>query len=332
MTALCSRMCHAIGRTLCACLIAVALLLLAGCGPGENDTDGASDGVPDTVRAARADTPISMVYPEWSSEIATAHLLQAVLQERLGYTIEMRPVGVGEMWRQVATGEADVLAGAWLPTTHQEYYAEYGERVDDLGPNLVGARIGLVVPTAVPGRQTGDTGRTGRELVTVTSIDELAESAERFEGRIVGIEHGAGIMARTREALTAYGLGGRYRILETSEPRMLDRLAAAVQRRQWIVLTGWRPHWIFELYALRFLDDPNRVYGGEESIHTMVRRGFAEYAPEAYEVLSRASWHPEELERLMLWIHEGDGDPYVQALRWMEVNDETVDSWLVADE
>jgi ABC-type proline/glycine betaine transport system substrate-binding protein len=38
---------------------------------------------------------------------------------------------------------------AWLPVTHGEYMKQVGDKVEDLGPNYEGARIGLVVPAYV---------------------------------------------------------------------------------------------------------------------------------------------------------------------------------------
>lgn len=271
---------------------------------------------------------IRLVYPEWSSEIASAHLMQAVIQERLGYEVQLIPVEVEEMWQRVASGEADVLAGAWLPATHRAYYAEYGGQLVDLGANLTGARIGLVVPTVIPGRQTAASGKTGRELVTITSIEELQNTADRFDRKIIGIEGGAGVVSRTREALVAYKLEGLFRLVETDEQRMTDRVANAINRGDWIVFTGWRPHWIFEFYNLRFLNDPKDVFGDTESIHTMVREGLEEDMPEVVTVLSRISYEPEEIERLMRWIRTEESDPYSQALRWIELNRQRVDSWV----
>ncbi len=303
----------------------LVFILVSGCAPEEADKDAEAE----TRRRARSDTNLRLVYPEWSSEIASAHLIQAVLQERMGYRVQLIPVKIEEMWRQVAEGKADILTGAWLPTTHKGYYDQYREQLEDLGPNLVGARIGLVVPTVKPGRQTGDSGKTGRELVTIRSIPEMAEFVDKFNGRIIGIESGAGVVSRTREALDAYSLEAEYHIVSSDEERMLNRLSRAVQDGEWIVFTGWKPHWVFELYNLRFLDDPQNVFGEEESIHTMVRKNLKEEEPPAYNVLQRISYESTDLERLMRWIYvEEQDDAYAQAVRWIEVHSEMVDSWV----
>ena len=51
------------------------------------------------------------------------------------------------MWEAVATSEADAMVAAWLPGTHGDLYEQYQDQLIDLGPNLEGAKIGLVVPS-----------------------------------------------------------------------------------------------------------------------------------------------------------------------------------------
>ena len=115
-------------RTGWVALVVVLSVVIAACGDGNGngnarrraDRDG-TDRSGLTATADGATEPIRLVYPEWSSEIASAHLFQAVLQERLGVRVDLLPVDVEEMWRRVAEGRADVLVGAWLPGTHREY-------------------------------------------------------------------------------------------------------------------------------------------------------------------------------------------------------------------
>lgn len=304
------------------------VLLLSSCGSDSRDSgNGAYPPVPEDGGTIR------LVYPEWSSEIASAYLFQALLQERGGYRVELQAVGAEEMWRSVAQGEADLLCGAWLPATHRDYRSTYGGAITDLGPNLEGARTGLAVPREAPGRQTDASGTGGRPLVEIGSLEELKEHAPRFGGRIAGIDPEAGIMARSRDALEAYGLASLYRLNVADEEAMLKQVARAVQNREWIVFTAWRPHWIFEIYNLRFLDDPRAVFGGEEAIHTMVRSGFIEDFPRAVKIIDRISYSLEDLERLMRWIREDESqDPYGQAVRWIEEHPERVEQWITGGE
>lgn len=279
-------------------------------------------------QAAAADKFIRLAYVEWSSEIASANLVMAVLREKLGYECEIMAMTADEMWKAVAEGRADAMVAAWLPGTHGHYYEQVKDRVTDLGPNLEGTRIGLVVPEITVGRQTAASGQRNRPYITVNSIPELRDYAGKFKGKIIGIDPEAGIMKKTREAMKAYGLTN-YRLVQGSEVSMTAELSNAVRKQKWIVVTGWLPHWMFARWKLKFLEDPKGIYGGTEEIHTIVRKGLEEDMPEAYAFLDSFYWTPEDMGQLMIWIQDDDGlFPYEKAQRYMRYNAEQIQSWL----
>ena len=127
------------------------------------------------IQAQAAEKIVRLAYVEWSETIASTNLVQAVLQEKMGVQCEIIPMTADKMWEAVATGKADAMVAAWLPTTHGHYYQQYKDQIVDLGPNLDGTRIGLVVPDITVGRQTAATGQRNAPYITVESIPELKE-------------------------------------------------------------------------------------------------------------------------------------------------------------
>ncbi|CAB5110979.1 Glycine betaine ABC transporter, substrate-binding protein OtaC [Olavius algarvensis associated proteobacterium Delta 3] len=280
------------------------------------------------VQTRAADKVVRLGYVEWSETIASTNLVQAVLQENLGVQCEIIPMTADKMWDAVATGEVDAIVAAWLPSTHGHYYKKVKDRVVDLGPNLEGTRIGLVVPDITVGRQTAATGQRNAPYITVESIPELKDYARNFRGKIIGIDPEAGIMKKTREAMQVYGLSN-YRLIQGSEISMAAELSDAIRKQKWIVVTGWIPHWKFARWKLKFLEDPKNVFGGKERIHTMVRKGLKRDMPEVYQFLDNFQWSPDELGQLMIWIQEDEGlFPYDKALRYMRYYPEQIQSWL----
>ncbi|WPL18846.1 Glycine betaine/carnitine transport binding protein GbuC precursor [Thiorhodovibrio winogradskyi] len=279
--------------------------------------------------AIQAAEPVRIAYVDWSSSVASANLICAVLRERLGQDCLLVETTAENMWRQVADGEADALLSAWLPDTHAEYMSRYGDELDDLGPNLEGTRTGLVVPDVNVGRQTGATGARTPRLMPAESIADLAAHRARLGGRIIGIDPEAGIMAATRRALESYGLTD-FHLSSGSEQHMTQALSDAIARKGWIVVTGWQPHWMFGRWSLRFLDDPKGIYGGTGAIHTMARKGLKADNPEAHALLDNFHWTAEEMEQLLVWNTQGDQDPYLQAQRWLLNNPKQVGAWLPA--
>lgn len=88
---------------------------------------------------------IELVYVEWDTEIGSTNVIGKVLED-LGYKVKITPLDNAVMWEAVANGEADGMVAAWLPGTHGDLFEQYEDDLIDLGPNLEGAKIGLVVP------------------------------------------------------------------------------------------------------------------------------------------------------------------------------------------
>ncbi len=247
---------------------------------------------------------------EWSSEVASTNVVAAVLEDQ-GYEVKLVPVSGAAMWQAVATGDADGMVAAWLPTTHGQYLAKLKDKVVNLGPNLVGTKIGLVVP----------------KFVTINSITDLPANAAKFDGKIIGIDPGAGLMSKTEKVMKAYNLDN-YKLISGSGATMTAALQDAIKNKQWIVVTGWTPHWMWARWDLKYLDDPKGIYGGEEEIDTIVRKGLEKDKPEVYAILDNFSWTPAEMAQVMVWNQEEGADPHKTAQRWVKENQAIVKTWL----
>ncbi len=278
--------------------------------------------------AEAAPKKVRLSYVEWSETVAATNMVKTVIQEKLGMECEIIPMTADKMWASVAAGVVDGMVAAWLPTTHGHFYEDYKDQIVDLGPNLTGTQIGLVVPDVTVGRQTAASGQRNASYITAQSIADLKKYPDKFHRRIIGIDPEAGIMEKTRTAMREYGLYN-YELVEGSEISMTAELSNAIRKQKWIVVTGWVPHWMFGRWTLRFLDDPKNIFGGEEKIHTIVREGLKEDMPEVYAFLDQFNWAPEELEQLMIWIEEDDGMfPGEKALRYMRFHEDQVNAWL----
>lgn len=95
---------------------------------------------------AGAGQTLKLAYVAWDSEIASTYVVKEVLENKLGYRVEMLQVEIGPMWAGIAGGDADAMVAAWLPTTSKDYYDKYKGKFEDLGPNLEGTKLGWVVP------------------------------------------------------------------------------------------------------------------------------------------------------------------------------------------
>ena len=248
---------------------------------------------------------IFIVYTDWSESIALTHLAMVLLERDLNYEVILKLTDVSTAFNDIATGEADVFADAWLPATHSEYLQLYENELEDLGPNYEKARTGLVVPNYF-------------------AAESIAQLNDLYDGAIVGIDSAAGIMFHTRRAIDAYEL--KHDLLISSESEMTEKLEDAIRRRENIVITGWEPHWLFHRYELRYLDDPERIFMEEEKIHTIAHRGFSEEHPRAAKFFERMKLTERQINSLLFEMRL-EPDPLVGVKNWIEKNSFIVNQW-----
>ncbi|MGM0738050.1 MAG: glycine betaine ABC transporter substrate-binding protein, partial [Bacteroidota bacterium] len=262
------------------------------------------------LQACEAETEeIELGYVLWDSEIASTHVVAAVIEDELGYDVSLTAVDAGPMWTGMARGDFDAIVAAWLPSTHAAYLEQTEDDILNLGPNLEGAKIGWVVPEYVP----------------VNSIDELNDYVDEFDGEIIGIDPGAGLMAASEEAVEAYDLN--YDLISGSDAAMTAALERAIEREEWIVVTGWTPHWKFAAHDLKYLEDPQNVFGDAEHIATIVTPDLEERHPDVFNFLDNFYWTPEEMGEVMIYIEEGM-EPFEAARQWISENPDRVQEWL----
>lgn len=154
---------------------------------------------------------------------------------------------------------------------------------------------------------------------TEESVGELVDY------QITGIDPGAGIMEATDRAIEDYDLD-EWTVSSGSGAAMTASLKKAYDKEEPIIITGWTPHWKFAKFDLKYLEDPEGSYGGEEQIRTIGRLGLAEDLPEAHEILSNFKWMEDDMGEVMIAIQEGEKED-VAAKNWVDANEDKVADW-----
>ncbi len=260
---------------------------------------------------ALADT-VKIAYPNWAEGIAMTNLAKAVLEEEMGYDVELTQADPGVIFASVADGDQDLFLDAWLPNTHADYWDQYGDRLENLGTAFGYGVTGLVVPA----------------YVEIDSIAGLNSIADDLDGKITGIGTGAGITRNTTIAIDEYDLD--LELVNSSGPAMTAALADAISQKKPIVVTGWKPHWKFGRYDLKVLEDPKGVYP-IDGMRKVARPGFAKDRPEVAQFILNFTLTEEQLLSLMLAIDDSDDDPLDVAYDWMRDHGPLVDSWIPRD-
>jgi glycine betaine/proline transport system substrate-binding protein len=170
--------------------------------------------------------------------------------------------------RSASAGTTRLRTDSQTDYVAQDYWNKNKNRLEKISPVSHGLFQGLAVP----------------KYVAVDSIDQLNENADKFGGRIIGIEPGAGLMRDTTKAVKDYGL--KLKLVEGSSAAMTAALKSAIDRNEWIVATVWEPSWMVQKFDVKFLKDPKGVYPPPQSYYWIGNKGFSAENPQAREVLA----------------------------------------------
>ncbi|WP_127573967.1 glycine betaine ABC transporter substrate-binding protein [Georgenia faecalis] len=278
-------------------------LTLAACGSSDDGGTGGGDG------PANAEPITIGIHSGWEEGIAVSHLWQHILEEE-GYEVEMETADAGIVFTGLAEGDYDLNFDTWLPLTHGDFVAEYGEDIAELGMWLEGAPLTVAVNEDAP----------------IDSLAELAENAELFDNRIIGIESGAGLTRVVRDAvIPAYGLEDM-EFLVSSTPAMLAELEAATDAGENVVVTLWRPHWAYDAFPIKDLEDPEGALGEADDIYTYGTAAFATEYPDVAEWIANFTMDADQLHALenIMFNENGGSDNEGSVEQWLEENPDFV--------
>ncbi len=289
-------------RNLVITLSFIFAIYLVGCQSGTKKQSA-------TFPAGQLDT-LHIVTVNWTDNIALSHLVEHIAEEEMGQPVKLTRQPISQAYTKLGNQEFDLFLSSWQPHTHREYWQNHQDELIKLGSNYKQARIGLAVPAYMNTR-------------TIPGLKKIKDS---LGGRIIGIEEGAGIVTKTEEAIEAYGLD--YRVVGTSEPAMIATLEASLKEKEAIVITAWKPHWLFSEHDLRFLKDPQQVYGQGEQIYSVARKGFQEDFPEIASFLQDFNLQEEQMLGLLAEMQKTDGNPAKGIKTWIEAHRSFIDQLL----
>jgi len=282
---------------------AALTITLASCSSGDaGDAGGSGDG--------ESKGTITLGYiPSWTDGLSTAYLLEDQLG-KLGYEVEMEELTEpGPLYTGLANGDVDVYPSAWPEVTHAAYMDQFGDDIDDLGAYYDNAKLTITVPS----------------YVDIDSIEDLKGNADRFGGKIIGIEPGAGLTGVTQDAMIpGYELQDEYQLVTSSTTAMLAELRGAIEKEEDIVVTLWRPFWPYGTFDLKDLEDPKGAMGDTEALHFLGDADFAEEYPDAAELIAGIALDDTTYGSLedMVVNEYGEGKEAEAIDAWIEANPE----------
>jgi glycine betaine/proline transport system substrate-binding protein len=253
----------------------------------------------------------NLVYVNWAEGVAYTHLAKVVLEDKMDYSVTITAADVGPAYTSIAQGDKDAYMESWLPVLHADYVEKYKESIVDLGIIYEGTKSGLVVPA----------------YVTIDSIAQMQANKKKFDGKIIGIDAGAGIMKTCEQLIKDYDMD--FKLVASSGPAMVAALKKAIGNKEWIAVTGWRPHWKFGRWDLKFLaQSEDKMVWKPGSIHIFGRKDLKTDKPELAQFLSNMKLTDPQLADLMLKVENSDSDVEEVARQWMMDNPDVIAAWI----
>ncbi len=264
---------------------------------------------------ASAQEEVRFGYVEWPGVTVKTHVASEILTA-LGYDTEMDSLSVPLVLRGVSEGDLDAFLGVWVPSMN----GMIDPYLDDDSVTQVAVNLGETVYRPAVPTYVYDAG--------VTSLADLAANSEQFEQDFYGIEPGNDGNQIMLDAVAngTYGLSD-WDIVESSTEAMLAAVGRATDRDEWIVFLAWSPHWMNAVYDIRYLDDPEGIWGSDGYVATVMNTESAEAMPNVSLFLSQLQVTPE-MQNLWIDRYSRQGqDPAEVASTWISENLDVVLQW-----
>ena len=248
--------------------------------------------------------------------IATKNEVVRQLLTAIGYDLETSFLSNTMAYHGFEDGDVDLWLGSWMPEETPLREGHEGS-FEVVGTNLEEAYYISAVPEFV--YEEG-----------IRSHSDLAEHAEKFDYKIHAGPPGSGadevISSAVEEDI--YNLGD-WEVVNADWPATVAAAEAAVEDGEWIVFPGWQPHWMNVLLDLKYLEDPEGIWGDAESeIQSLARTNLREEAPNLITFLENFSVESDHQSR---WVYEYDREGREEAdiaRDWIGENMDVVADWL----
>jgi glycine betaine/proline transport system substrate-binding protein len=317
-------------------IAAFALVAVACSDVSSSSTGGGSGGaVPDN-----SGTTITIAINPWVGSEANANLAKVLLEQKLGYTVDLTKIDEFAQFPSLSNGDLDATLEVW-PSGHAKDYKKYIQDqngVVDGGQLGVIGQIGWWIPTYMLDQHPELSSWEG--LKTDADLFQTAESGSA--GQLLDGDPSY----VTFDQPIADNLGLNLKVVYAgSEAAELSALKAAYTKQAPFLFYFWTPHWAQEKYDLTMiqlpavtdackqaaLDDPSAYACAypEDDLYKAFNDQLQTRAPAAFALLSAMNYTNDDQNSIGLDINNGT-DPEQAAQTWMDAHPDVWQPWVNA--
>ncbi|MCO6185382.1 choline ABC transporter substrate-binding protein [Rhizobium sp. L1K21] len=250
----------------------------------------------------------------WTDITATTAATSVVL-EALGYETKTELLSVPVTYTSLKNKDIDVFLGNWMPSMAADVQPFLDDKsVESITENLTGAGYGIVVS-----QDAFDAG--------VKSLSDLEANADKFDGKIYGIEPGNDGNRIILDWIKDGSLAN-FELVESSEAGMISQAQKVMKNGEWVAFLGWTPHPIMGAMDIAYLDGMGDSGFGAATVHTNVRQGYLEECPNVGQFLKNLKFTLDMENVIMGKILDDGEDAKVAATEWLKAHPDAYASWL----
>ena len=293
-----------------------------------------------SIASAQDGGPIRIAVNPWVGSEANAAVVANILENQLGYDVELINIDENTVWQGFETGEVDAILEVWGHDADRALY------VDDLGVAQDAGLMGVngVIGWYVPGWMV-------EEHPDITDWENLNQSAELFRTSESGDKGqfliGDPSFVTNDEALIA-NLGLDFQVVAAgSEPALIESFTQATEQRTPLIGYFYEPQWVWSQEPLLSeplvkIDLPEWTEGCDAvpedvacdypayPLWKAIRTELAEAGGPAVDLIRNFNWTNIDQATVSAYISNEGMSAEDAAARWIEENPDKVAAWLAA--
>lgn len=285
---------------------------------------------------------------DWTGQLVDINLAQIILEEHMGYDVELVFADYTGQWAGMAAGDLDVAMEIWPSysiAAHKEWIVEK-KKVEVIGDLGVIGNSGWFVPTYVI---EGDSARgiepMAPDLKSWKQLNKYAKLFSRPETGDKGFLLDAVPGWESQNEGRIANLGVNYtNVYAGTEGALLAEVSSAYAKGEPLIFYWFSPHWLFAKHAMTEIELPeysDACYGVDPDVegtfacdwppdvtYIVARVGFKDESPEVYQFFKNMNLTTAEQQKMILSI-DVEEKSIEQAVRaWMAGNENVWRPWI----
>ena len=305
-------------------LVTFVGLGLAACGGGNiksNDTAAGDCG------------ELKIAVNPWTGYVANAHVIGKVAEKELGCKVAYQDVKEEVGWQGMANGTIDTIVENWGHPDLKKKYIDQQKTVEDAGLTGNDGIIGWYVPPWMAKKYP--------DITDWKNLNKYASQFKTSESGGKGQFLGPDPSFVTNDAALVKNLKLDFKVVQGgSEAALITSFRQAEANKTPLLAYFYEPQWFFSQMKLVKVNLPPYTAGCDADpakvacdyppyhLNKLIATDFAKSGSPAVDLIKNFKWTNEDQNQVASYIGQDGMTPDDAAQKWIDDNQDKVDTWL----